>query len=161
MMTVDDRRPWLNSSGAPLSDAELRAVSQNWPLEIWERYAETLESPQTELMTAHYDALVRDLPSEWEDSSSQEMGEELPDYAEFKTAFAELPNIDQAILEASVLDRMAEDTIAKKYGITRRKVITSRKRSISLLESRLNDSLVGILIFQNRITHETKGLTKF
>ena len=160
-MRNDETVPWLDSNGEPLSTENLREISKHWSAEIWDRYAETLESAQTEFMTKNYDLMLNKFASKWDDSSSDEVEDEFINYSDLKMAFAELPSLDQAILEASVLDQLSEESIARKFGITRREVMKSKRRSIGLLENRLHKtSPVDDLEFSIRNSAQNREFKK-
>jgi len=55
---VANPKPWEDLYGNPLSEDNLRFVSKYWSKETWEQYLQTIETPQTEYMSARFGDLL-------------------------------------------------------------------------------------------------------
>lgn len=141
------RKPWLDEKGKPLSDDVLREQSKMWSMRTWEKYLQSIESPQTEILVDDFDKVANDYASEvakkalWDEQADDDLQENQPQDGtppkitqEEKQAIEaiskNLPSMQQAVIQLLFWDGLSEREACEKLGISRITLRTHRDRAI-------------------------------
>ena len=122
--------PWQDKDGRPLTTKGLRARSRTWSKDVWERYAATLEYPQTEVLLRNFDrALKRQAKIQargelWSPLQLEEM------WVMLEEAISRLPKMQHEVLSLLFWERLSEAEIAEALGVRRSAVYTHKYRAL-------------------------------
>ena len=132
--TKMSQTPWLDSCGRPVTLSALQEISRNWSTEIWEAYLGSLEASQSEYLSGHAPSL--DAPISPGADLVEEKDAEVSGPG-MKVAMAELPSLDQAVIESLLVDRISERSAAALYGVTRWRIRVLKERAMKNLKDKI------------------------
>jgi hypothetical protein len=124
-------KPWIKADGSLLSDAEIKAISQNWSAEVWEEFLTATVDKNHE---QHFPILVQDSELEshsttlWEGTSSDRMDEVAVGLR--RICRDHLTPQQQHIIRGTYWENQSERKIAKSLGVVRTTVQSQKARSL-------------------------------
>ncbi len=155
MSNPNERKPWFNEKGEPLSIAELKEITKSWDEKTWQDYSESLEHYRREHLADDFESLVRDhdreeglrryFEAERGDSSIQE---EMGEYAERAVASAlnNLSHLEREVLILTLWEGKTEREIAECLEHSKSKIRRIYERALK----KMRDSRTKIEDLRNR-----------
>lgn len=127
----------MDAMGRPLPLASIREISVSWSQEIWDAYLETLEGAQSEYLPSR----EIDRPVSAEENASEKAGIGISTPV-VKVAMAELPSLQQAVIESLLVNRISERSAAALYGVTRWRLRSLKRRALQNLQARIDNAVL-------------------
>ncbi len=145
-MDSQSNQPWQDDNGKMLSDEGLRALSQGWNQETWDKYLKSLETPMREtLISDHaFSQKLEKLSDSFFELSQCNCSTALAN--KVGQALDLLSGRQRQILQMTFWKNLSEREIASLLGISRPTVQVMKKRAIKKLASILKEETAAIPI---------------
>lgn len=136
-MSLNKEFPWLDQNGKPLSDQQLKKVSQEWNAKTWERYLKSLEGYRIESQItneSHFDERAEEIQIS---TLFQEHDEE-SEYNRLKKLLTDAINSlnenQKTIILGLFYFNTSQRQLAKELNISHVAVAKTRDRAIERLK---------------------------
>lgn len=152
MCNLNTPQPWLDEKGKPLSEAQLRALSQRWDEETWLAYLDSQDHTRAEHLADDFDDLLKQ--HDREEALSRYFETEFCDscpcagQSEVKSnlvarAMSDLPFLEREILYLHFWEGKTQEEIADllehSRGTIRRRYMSAMEKMREALRGRIGD----------------------
>lgn len=143
---ANERKPWLDSSGNPLSEEKIHEVSKSWPLETWRRYSESLEAPLRETIPED-EHLIENLAVGYGEickdaSEAEDEGRFSSLAAQLRVCMRSLSIRQERVVHDIFWQDKSQEEVARELKISRSAVRNYRDQALKKL---------GVLFIQNAL----------
>jgi RNA polymerase sigma factor (sigma-70 family) len=139
--TGNSEKPWLNSRGFPLPDAELKVISSLWSADTWEVYLKWFESPlaESQINPRKFDDMAeRQCKSIFE--SSQGLADSHTQRL-IRRTIEDLPVRQREVLEMTYWQGLSERTIAFELRVSRNVVRKLKTKGLKRISAVLREGV--------------------
>jgi len=137
MQESETKKPWEERPGRTLPLAELREVSRDWSSETWEKYLETIEGAQNDIIVGNFDETLKKFAKRQLESTPEEPARADRD-VNLEPFLKQLPASERAVIRAMFFEGLSEREAGEKLNLTRRAILTLKYRGLKLLRSLLS-----------------------
>lgn len=128
-------KPWLDRNGYPLSKASLEIASRKWSAVTWERYLQSLETQQEEILVKDFSSKLDRFDKSESISRERQEPEEEVDLAALERHLEKLPMMEKLVIKTIFFDGIGEREAAELLQMSRWLMRSVKERAIKRLRS--------------------------